>query len=325
MNVVKVSQYLLKIGEPKFRLNQILESYYLAKFKSFDEMTNIGKTLRQKLSHNFNFLAVTEDDTIESKNSLKARLKLADSLQIETVLLKYKEWNTVCVSTQVGCAMGCTFCATGSMGFKRDLTTEEIVDQVIYWKQKGFDTSRIVFMGMGEPFMNWQNVRQALEGINSNLKIGWRKMTISTVGIIKGIEEFIDWGQQVNLAVSLHSLNQGIREKIMPSAKIYKLNDLMKSCHKYANQTKRLLFFEYALMDGVNDTDGDAHKLADLVNSNKLFFANIIKFNQVKNSKINPSRRTDLFCKILDSDGVKYSRRMSMGSEIKGACGQLIS
>ncbi len=325
MNVAKVSEYLSKNGEPKFRLNQILESYYLAKFKSFEEMTNISKDLRQKLSDNFSFLSVTENDTIESKNSIKAKLKLADDLQIETVLLKYKEWNTVCVSTQVGCAMGCIFCATGSMGFKRNMSSEEIIDQVIYWKQKGFDTSRIVFMGMGEPFMNWQNVRQALEDINSNLKIGWRKMTVSTVGVIKGIEEFIDWGQQVNLAVSLHSLNQGVREKIMPSAKVYKLNELIKSCHKYTNQTKRLLFFEYALMDGVNDTELDAQKLADLINSNKLFFANIIKLNQVKNSKINPSRKTDQFCRILDSNRVKYSRRMSMGGEIKGACGQLIS
>lgn len=325
MNVAKVSEYLSKTGEPKFRLNQILESYYLAKFKSFEEMTNISKDLRQKLSDNFSFLAVSQDDIIESKNSIKAKLKLADNLHIETVLLKYKEWNTVCVSTQVGCAMGCAFCATGSMGFSRNLSSEEIVDQVIYWKQKGFDTSRIVFMGMGEPFMNWQNVKPALEDINSNLKIGWRKMTVSTVGLIKGIEEFIDWGQQVNLAVSLHSLNQGIREKIMPATKVYKLNELIKISHRYTNQTKRLLFFEYALMDGVNDTDTDAQKLADLINSNKLFFANIIKLNQVKNSKLNPSRRTDQFCRILDINRVKYSRRMSMGGEIKGACGQLIS
>ena len=324
MNVAKVSQYLLKTGQPKFRVNQVLENYYLAKFNSFEEMTNISKDLRFKLSENFSFLSVKENDMVESKNSLKAKLKLADKLDIETVLLKYKDWNTVCVSTQVGCAMGCRFCATGSMGFKRNLTTEEIVDQIIYWKQKGIDTSRIVFMGMGEPFMNWQNVKQSLIEINRNLKIGWRKMTVSTVGIIEGIEEFISWGQQVNLAISLHSLNQEIREKIMPATKVYKLNELIKSCHKYTNQSKRLLFFEYALMDGINDTDTDAYKLSDLVNSNKLFFANIIKLNMVKTSKIRPSRRTDQFCRILDVNRVKYSRRMSMGGEIKGACGQLV-
>jgi len=324
MNVAKVSQYLLKTGQPKFRVNQVLENYYLAKFNSFEEMTNISKDLRFKLSENFSFLSVKENDMVESKNSLKAKLKLADKLDIETVLLKYKDWNTVCVSTQVGCAMGCRFCATGSMGFKRNLTTEEIVDQIIYWKQKGIDTSRIVFMGMGEPFMNWQNVKQSLIEINRNLKIGWRKMTVSTVGIIEGIEEFISWGQQVNLAISLHSLNQEIREKIMPATKVYKLNELIKSCHKYTNQSKRLLFFEYALMDGINDTDTDAHKLADLVNSNKLFFANIIKLNMVKTSKIKPSKRVDQFCRILDVNRVKYSRRMSMGGEIKGACGQLV-
>jgi len=325
MNVVKVIEYLLKIGEPKFRLNQILESYYLAKFKSFDEMTNISKDLRQKLSDNFNFLSVEEDGIVESKNSIKARLKLIDNLQIETVFLKYKEWNTVCVSTQVGCAMGCTFCATGQMGLKRNLTCEEIIDQIIYWKQKGVEVDRIVFMGMGEPFLNWLNVKKAIEEIHDNLKIGWRKMTVSTVGVINGIRDFTSWEKEVNLAISLHSLNQGIREKIMPSAKVHKLNELVKSCHRYTNQTKRLLFFEYALMDGVNDTDTDAQKLADLVNSNKLFFANIIKLNSVKNSKINPSKRTVQFCRILDSNRVKYSRRMSMGGEIKGACGQLIS
>jgi len=325
MNVAKVSQYLLKAGEPRFRLNQVLENYYLAKFNSFEEMTNISKDLRLKLSDNFSFLSVKEDDTVESKNSLKAKLKLADDLQIETVLLRYREWKTVCVSTQVGCAMGCKFCATGSMGFKRNLSTEEIVDQIIYWKQKGIDISRIVFMGMGEPFMNWQNVKQALIDIQSKIKIGWRKMTVSTVGVIKGIEEFIKWGEQVNLAVSLHSLNQGTREKIMPVTKVYRLNELIKCCHKYTNQTKRLLFFEYALMDGINDTDVDAQKLADLVNSNKLFFANVIKLNMIKTSKIRPSKRDDQFCRILDNNKVKYSRRMSLGSEIKGACGQLIS
>jgi len=325
MDVSKISQYLASINQPKYRIGQIVENYYSGKFNNFSDMTNISKQLRQELENRFVFLSVKQDQISKSQNSIKARLVLVDSLKIETVLLKYKEWNTICVSTQVGCAMGCKFCATGWMGFKRNLTSEEIVDQLIYWKQQGYQVDRIVFMGMGEPFMNWNNTRQAMEEINQKMIIGWRKMTVSTVGIIEGIKQFTAWGKEVNLAISLHSLDEQTRQKIMPITGQNHLNDLLKTCRDYVEKSKRLLFFEYALMDGINDSETEAVRLAKFINSHRLFFTNIIKLNQVKTSRVGPSKRVEQFCHILDQNKVKYSQRMSVGRQIEGACGQLAS
>jgi len=158
MDFEKIKQYLKDSGEPKYRADQIAEGYYTGKFKNFLEYSNLSKRLRQELSENFSYLSLKEEDLVDSKNSHKASLKLKDGYLIESVLMEYKTWKTVCVSTQVGCAMGCLFCATAKMGFKRNLTSQEIVDQVIYWQQRGDRIDRVVFMGMGEPFLNWENV-----------------------------------------------------------------------------------------------------------------------------------------------------------------------
>lgn len=325
MDVSKISQYLASINQPKYRIGQIIENYYSGKFRNFSDMTNISKQLRQELENRFVFLSVEQDQISKGQNSIKARLILVDSFKIETVLLKYKEWNTICLSTQVGCAMGCKFCATGLMGFKRNLTSEEIVDQIIYWKQQGYQIDRIVFMGMGEPFMNWNNTRQAMEEINQKMIIGWRKMTVSTVGIIEGINQFTAWGKEVNLAISLHSLDQQTRQKIMPITGQNHLDDLLNSCRDYVKKSKRLLFFEYALMDDINDSEAEAVRLAKFINSHRLFFANLILMNKVKTSALRPSPKMERFRKILDQYRIKYSIRMSLGGKIEGACGQLVT
>jgi 23S rRNA (adenine2503-C2)-methyltransferase len=327
MDIEIVKQFMASQGQAKYRIKQISENYFSGNFSSFTEMSNLPKDLRQKLSDNVDYMSVVEDELIDSARSHKAILKLNDELLIETVLMEHKSWNTVCVSTQVGCAMGCEFCATGKMGFKRNLKAQEIVDQVIYWRQGKYKVSRVVFMGMGEPFLNWDEVYKTVKTIHDDIGIGWRKISISTVGIIEGINKLAETGLEINLAISLHSTKQEVRQTIIPSSVNYQLGDLFGAIRSYIAKTKRQVFFEYALMDGINDSQQDAADLVEFIGSNHLFYLNIINLNPIESSTIEPSSRDrrDKFLAVLDRYGLKYSRRMSLGGEIKAACGQLIS
>lgn len=325
MDLQKLKQYLEDCGQPGFRYRQIEEAYFSGKYNNFDQLTNISKELRNELKSAFKFETIVGSKILKSHDSLKAKLELEDGNCIETVLMKYKEFNSVCVSCQVGCAMGCKFCATGKMGFKRNLNHLEIIDQVLFWRHLGYDTDRIVYMGMGEPFLNWKEVEQSIILIHDKLNIGWRKISISTAGIRDGINKFTKFNKEVNLAISIHSLDQKVRKSIMPGAGKYPLDLLLADIDRYVAIRKRQVFFEYALISGVNDNLTDAIKLAKLINSNKLYYLNLINLNPVAGSNLKPSFKINDFVKIFDKYRVKYSVRRSLGRDIQGACGQLVT
>lgn len=327
MDLNQLKAFIKQQNLPDFRFRQIVKNYYSGRYSSFDQMTDLSKDLRSQLSQSFNFLSVTEIKTIGDSSVKKTLLKLSDGQSIETVLMDYEDWITACISSQVGCTLGCEFCATGKMGFKRNLTSEEIVDQVLYWNQKIHPkfVGRIVFMGMGEPFLNWDNLVSALKIINSKdgLNIGVRKISISTAGVADKIIEFTKLDTQINLAVSLHSANQKYRESIMPIAKKINLDELKKACLYYVNHTNRQLFFEYALTDQ-NTSQTDAKLLTDFIHSHRLFFVNLIPLNPVKGG-LTPATKDQqkLFMSYLTQYQVEYSLRRSFGQSYSAACGQL--
>jgi len=258
---------------------------------------------------------------------------LADGLKIETVLMSHAGGRqTVCVSSQVGCALGCLFCATGKMGFKRNLTIMEIVEQVIFFarlvKKSGKQISNVVFMGMGDPFLNYDNVILAAKTLNDQkgLNIGARHISISTVGIPGGIEKLIDEPLQVNLAISLHASNDRLRSKIIPATDRYPVEEIIKSVLRYTRNTNRRVMFEYIMIDGVNDSDSDAKELAALIKNHlslKLAFVNLIRYNPTGNFTPSSEKRTKAFKDMLQKELVETTERYRFGTEIKAACGQL--
>lgn len=327
MDLSLLKQILNSLNLPDFRYRQIVKNYYSGRYLNFSQMTDLPLNLRQKLSESLTLLSVSENK-IEGDNSIqKALLELSDGQKIESVFMNYEDWLTACLSSQVGCSLNCQFCATGKMGFKRDLTAQEMVDQLLYWNQKIYPKyiGRVVFMGMGEPFLNWKNVLEAIKIINSKdgLNIGARKISISTAGVVDKIKEFADLDTQINLAVSLHSVDQKIRESIMPIAQKYPLSQLKNACNYYVGKTNRQLFFEYALMD-INTSQNDAKLLADFIKSNRLFFLNLIPLNPVSGGMIPASKKQqEIFVSYLNKFGVEYSLRRSFGQDISAACGQL--
>lgn len=329
MDFAKLSEILTKVGEPSFRLKQITKNYYSGRYSSFTEMTDLPKGLRDHLQENLVLSTVTEDKIIEGGGTIKARLKLGDGKMIESVLMDYGDWLTACISSQVGCPLGCTFCATGKMGFVRNLTSDEIIDQVLFWNHKIFPKyiGRVVYMGMGEPFLNWDNVISSLNQLNdkNGLNIGHRKVSISTAGIVPKIIEFANVNNEVNLAVSLHSPDQETRIKIMPIAKTYHFDELQKACLYYVDHTRRQLFFEYVLIAGVNDSRAHLMKLIDFITQSHLFFLNLIPLNNVVGGMPASSPKViAMFESELTKRHVPYTVRHSLGQSINSACGQLI-
>jgi len=329
MDFFKLKETLDSLNLPAFRYRQIVKNYYSGRYLNFDQMTDLSLNLRQKLSESLNLLSVSEKKVIGDESVKKVLLELFDGQKIESVFMNYDEWLTACISSQVGCSLGCSFCATCKMGFKRNLTPEEIVDQILYWNQKIYPKyiGRIVFMGMGEPFLNWDNVLTAINIINSKdgLNIGARKISVSTAGVVDKIKAFADLDTQINLAVSLHSVDQKIRESIMPIAKKYSLSELKNACNYYVGKTNRQLFFEYALMDK-NTSLKDAELLANFIKSNRLFFLNLIPLNTVEGG-MNPASLNQQkdFINYLDQSGIEYSLRRSFGQNFAAACGQLVT
>lgn len=329
MDLSKLKELLDSLSLPSFRYRQIVKNYYSGRYLSFDQMTDLPLDLRQKLTSSLSFLSVNEEKIIGDVSTQKVLFKLNDGQKIESVLMDYDQWLTVCVSSQVGCSLACSFCATGKMGFKRNLTAEEIVDQILYWNQKIYPkyVGRVVFMGMGEPFLNWENLLSSLEIINSKeaLNIGARKISISTAGVADKIKDFANLDTQINLALSLHSALQESREKFMPIAKKYSLLELKNACNYYVGKTHRQLFFEYALMDG-NTSLCEAKALASFINSNRLFFLNLIPLNPVEGG-MSPATKEQQksFISYLEKAGVAYSLRRSFGQTFNAACGQLVT
>ena len=257
--------------------------------------------------------------------TVKYLWKLADGNCIETVLMQYHHGNTVCISSQVGCRMGCAFCASTIGGKVRDLTPSEILDQVLFTQlDSGLPVSNIVLMGIGEPMDNLDNVLRFLELVNHSegLNIGMRHISLSTCGVIPGIERLADLGLQLTLSVSLHAPDSETRSKIMPVNKAYDVEKLFAACHNYFKKTGRRISFEYAMIDGVNDSDAQADLIAQKIRGMP-GHVNLIPLNDVAESPLKPSRRTRQFQQRLESHGVTATVRRSLGGDIDASCGQL--
>ncbi|MBI5787714.1 MAG: 23S rRNA (adenine(2503)-C(2))-methyltransferase RlmN [Candidatus Schekmanbacteria bacterium] len=262
----------------------------------------------------------------------KALLELTGGQTIETVLIKHLDHYTVCLSSQVGCPLGCVFCATGQSGFVRNLAVDEITDQINFWnKRLALDLKRVrnlVFMGMGEPFLNWENVKAAMIFITSpdGLNIGQRHISVSTCGIVDKIREFTALKTQINLAISLHSAQNETRNLLMPINRQYPLNDLIEAGLDYVQRTSRKLFFEYILLKDINDTNREINQLIKLIQRHYLFHLNLIPYNQTLGDfKPTGSERRRQIIQFLQKNKLRFTVRKSFGGGIKAACGQLRS
>jgi 23S rRNA (adenine2503-C2)-methyltransferase len=326
---------LAEIGEPAYRADQILQWIYAKQAESFDTMTNLSAELRKKLSENFSLVAVKDVGQRHATDTTEKFLfRLHDGSLIETVLIpatpglsSTDDRQTVCVSTQVGCAFGCRFCASGLEGLKRNLNVAEIVDQVCrIQKLTRQRVDNIVVMGMGEPLANYENVMRALRILNAPwaLGIGARKMTISTAGVVPGIRRLAEEPMQIRLAVSLHSATDDVRDTIMPINRKFPLKELLAACEYYAKVKGKMLTFEYILIDGVNDTIEQAHKLAAFARRAHAK-VNLIPYNPVEGMTWHrPDRdRCKVFQHMLREAGISTMLRTEKGADIAAACGQL--
>jgi len=316
-----------------FRAKQVMHAVFKEGKINFFEMRNLPGAVIEKLTKNINILCLSVEKIIKSSDSRTEKIlfRLQDNNKIETVLMRFKDGrNSVCVSSQCGCRLGCKFCATGAFGFNRDLTAEEIADQALFcnsilWKEKK-RISNIIYMGMGEPFLNYDNVLASLKLLNDKklLNIGARSITISTSGICDGIEKLATEKLQVNLAISLHASNQSIREKIMPVAKIFPLNALMSAVKKYIAKTNRRVTYEYIMLNGINDRINHAKELTTLLKG-QLCHINLIQYNETGLLGFNGSAKNNIktFAEILRKSGLPVTIRVSMGQDINAACGQL--
>lgn len=372
MDIKKLEQFLLENNLPKFRLGQIQKAIFADGVSSFSEITTLSKDLREKMEQDLKLLSFDVEKVLEAKDgqSIKAllRLKKSDAKSwipdhdshaasrgvrndsegdlIETVLISPKPgiWS-VCISCQVGCAMGCRFCATGKMGFKRNLTSEEITDQVLFWRQylkknfhniencklkiENYNVGNIVFMGMGEPFNNWKEVSDSIKNLTDEKLFGFgsRSLSVSTSGITEGIEKLAMEFPQVNLAISLHFASDEKRSHYMPVNKKDNMDSLKKALQNYFQITKRKVFLEYIMLNGINDTALDAKLLADYIYSignTHLLHVNLIRYNTTSENLVPSSKtRTQNFKAELEKHRVSATIRKSLGDEIKAACGQL--
>ncbi len=330
-----IAEYLENIGEKKYRITQIEKALYKEFVQNFDEITTLSKDLREKLKEEFPFSSLTVKIEKKSSNDQteKVIFETHDKHQVEAVLMRHLTGRiTLCVSCQVGCPNKCLFCATGKLGLKRDLKTKEIIDQYLHFarklKKEDKKINNIVFMGMGEPFLNYDNVLHAVEILNNPNKIGlgFRHITISTCGIIPGLQKFMKEGIQVNLAISLHAPNDELRTKLMPINKAYPLADLMDVLDQYVKKTGRRLFYEYIMLKGMNDSPKEAQELGKLLQG-KLAHINLIAYNPIDTSDpLQKTSETDIrrFQRTLDKYGVPSTVRASLGDDIDAACGQLV-
>jgi 23S rRNA (adenine2503-C2)-methyltransferase len=330
----KLSEVILSWGQPAFRTQQIWTGLYKNFWQSADEFSNLPKPLRKKLAENFRFDLLTPTLKLNSTDgqTRKTLFKLQDGRQIEAVLMRYDRRRTLCISTQVGCTMGCTFCATGQMGFTRHLSSGEIVAQVMYYahlldNEKDAVTN-IVVMGMGEPFHNYENTMAAIDRLNDpdGYNFGARRFTISTSGLVPAIRQFASEKRQVNLAVSLHAAENELRQSMLPVNKKYALEELIQACREYVETTGRRITFEWALINGVNDTPEQARKLATLLKG-LLCHVNAIPLNPTKGfeGKATTRERAEAFKQILEQKGIPCTIRIRRGIDIQAGCGQLAS
>ena len=327
-NFEQLKQEMIQIGEKPFRAEQIFKWIYQEKVKTFDEMTNISLDLRKKLKENYTLCNYNILKKQESKDgTIKYLFDVLDGNAIETVLMRYHHGNSICVSSQIGCKMGCKFCASTGIQFIRSLTSGEIVEQIIAVEQDtGEKISNVVFMGIGEPFDNYDNVVNAIKIINNpkGLNIGARHISISTSGIIPKIYQLAEENIQCTLSISLHATDNEKRSSMMPVNNTYPINELIKACKEYIKKTNRRISFEYALAKDNNDNLEDAKKLVNLLKG-MLCHVNLIPINKIENGKYDKSSNENImrFRDYLNDHGIVATIRRELGSDIDAACGQL--
>lgn len=328
MNLAEMTEAVRALGEPAFRAKQIF--IWLHKgARRFEDMTNLSKALRQKLDEQF---CITVPEVVRKQQSqkdgtIKYLWKLLDGNCVETVLMRYHHGNSVCISSEVGCAMGCAFCASTRGGLVRRLTPAEMVDQVLFASlDSGLEISNIVLMGIGEPLDNFDTVLRFLELINSpdGMNIGMRHISLSTCGLVDKIDQLARKRLQLTLSVSLHAPTDEIRTQIMPVNKKYNVECLLEACKSYFDQTGRRISFEYAMIQGVNDSKETAELLARKLNGIAAH-VNLIPLNNVEESPLKPSSRKTVmeFQQILEAHGIPCTVRRTLGSDIDASCGQL--
>jgi 23S rRNA (adenine2503-C2)-methyltransferase len=331
-------------GEPTYRAQQVWQGLYQHLWQDPEEFTSLPRSLREKFYEVFDFThlqPVTVLDSIDGETR-KTLFQLPDRQAIETVLMRYAQRRTLCISTQAGCAMGCVFCATGQMGFRRNLSSGEIVEQVLYYarilKGQNEQVTNVVVMGMGEPFHNYDATLQAIDRLNHSqgFNLGARRFTISTVGLIPMIRRFTAERRQVNLAISLHAADDELRTSMLPVNRKYSIEELLAACREYVEQTRRRLTFEWALIRDVNDSVEQAQKLAQLLqifrqikgqeqNLGVLCHVNIIPLNptQQYSGKATTRQRALAFQAELEKKGIPCTIRLRRGIDIQAGCGQL--
>jgi 23S rRNA (adenine2503-C2)-methyltransferase len=333
LSKAEIQEYLHQKQQPAYRSEQLWQSLYKELLDDPLALTTLSKELRNHLSQDFSFRGLEPVKTIYSKDKLTQKIlfKLQDGHFIETVLMIYHQRNTICLSTQVGCPVGCSFCATGQMGFFRNLTAGEIVEQVLHierdLRKQGEHATNVVYMGMGEPFLNYEQVMKSIDILNDHqgFNFGERRITISTVGLPNKIRQFADTKRQMNLAVSLHTPFDRKRDVLIPINHRYNISAVMQSVRYYIAQTNRRVTFEYALIADVNDDEETARALSDLLKG-LLCHVNLIPVNDTESNHsftASSSQNVEKFADYLRTHGIPVSVRLRRGTEIKAGCGQL--
>lgn len=312
-----------------YRDKQINHAIYKELIDSWDQATSLPQKLREDLTNNNPLFINAKLFDSKDQRTKKALITYADGNSVETVLMSYQGRNSICVSSQIGCPMGCKFCQTGKMGLIRNLTSKEIVDQVLffarYLKKSSINIDNVVFMGMGEPLLNYENVMSAIRILNDKdkLNIGARHISVSTCGIINGIEKLAKENIQINLALSLHAPNDKLRSSIMPINEKQPLLKVMEAIEAYIKKTNRKVMFEYIMIDNVNDTEENAKELVELLKNNILFMVNLIPYNPTGIFKPSSKLKIQNFKDYLFKNGIRATQRFSFGQDINAACGQL--
>ena len=325
----KLKKYFENIGEKPFKAIQVYEWIYKKRVNSFDEFSNLKKDTISKLKEDFTFTKIKLVDKKTDKDVRKYLFELEDKNKIEAVLMNHDYGNSLCVSTEVGCNMGCKFCESGRLKKVRNLNTNEMVEQILTIESlEGIRISHVVLMGIGEPFDNYDNVIDFIDIINEGkgIDIGARHITVSTCGLVPKIIEFMNHGKQVNLAISLHAPNNELRDKLMPINRAYKLEELMSVLKKYVAKTNRRVTFEYILLSGVNDTLECAKELANLVKDLNCYI-NLIPYNETSHIEFKRSSQDTImaFYDCLKKNKINVTIRREFGGNVDAACGQLRS
>lgn len=329
LTIEEMEEYFLSLGSKAFHAKQLFSWLYESRIESYEEITNIKKELLEVISRDYSIDRLKIVSVEKDVDVCKYLFELFDGEHIEAVLMRHDYGNSICVSSEVGCNMGCKFCESGRRKKVRNLETYEMVLQILMIeKELGERISHVVVMGIGEPFDNYDNLVKFLKIINhpKGLAIGARHITVSTCGIIPKIREFSNLGLQFNLAISLHAPNNELRNQIMPINKVYPLNDLMKVLMEYYNNTNRRITFEYILLAGINDSEENALELSKLV-KNLNCYVNLIPYNETNNLNFKRSSTIQImkFYDILKKNGISVTIRKEFGGNISAACGQLRS